>query len=158
MDTEEEFDPFPFNMSDFVTVDEVGDVGNLPLPPSPTTAMETSQEDPPTPVQKDTQMVLYLTDDAAMRSMKTPPCSECYTVMSYFQVDSVTADAVGATVDPDNRTAEGEQTPPVQVSPSDSKQTVEPPSPPAETGTAAFCQSPSMRGEEVIFFRCLFRK
>lgn len=70
MDTEEEFDPFSFNMSDFVTVDEVGDVANLPLPPSATTAMETSQEDPPTPTQRDTQMVLCLTDDTAMSLMK----------------------------------------------------------------------------------------
>lgn len=71
MDTEEEFDPFPFNMSDFVTVDEVGDVADLPLPPSPTAAMETSQEDPPTPVQKIPQMVPHLTDDPAMSLMKS---------------------------------------------------------------------------------------
>lgn len=63
MDTEEEFDPFPFNMSDFVTVDEVGDVADLPLPPSPTTAMETAQVDPPAPVETDAQVVQYLTDD-----------------------------------------------------------------------------------------------
>lgn len=51
-------------MSDFVTVDEVGDVADLPLPPSPT-AMETSPEDPPTLAQEDGQTVphfIYETD------------------------------------------------------------------------------------------------
>ncbi|CAG06103.1 unnamed protein product [Tetraodon nigroviridis] len=76
METEEDFDPFPFNMCDFVTVDEVGD-----------------------------------------------------------------GDAVGATVDPDNRTAEREHTPPVQASPRDSEPTVEPPSPPAETENKAAAES-----------------
>ncbi|XP_041838440.1 zinc finger protein 638 [Melanotaenia boesemani] len=47
---EEESDDFPFNMSDFVTVDEVGDVADLP---SPTVATETSQEEHPTPGQQD---------------------------------------------------------------------------------------------------------
>ncbi|TWW59498.1 zinc finger protein 638-like [Takifugu flavidus] len=60
----EESDPFPFNMSDFVTVDEVGDVADLPLPPSPTVAMETSPEDPPTLAQKDGQTVESITVDA----------------------------------------------------------------------------------------------
>lgn len=59
MDTEEEFDPFPVNLSDFVTVDEVGDVADLPLPPSPSPAMDTSPAGAPTPVQPHT--VLFLT-------------------------------------------------------------------------------------------------
>lgn len=59
MDTEEEFDPFPINLSDFVTVDEVGDVADLPLPPSPTPAMETLPEGAPTLVQSHT--ILFLT-------------------------------------------------------------------------------------------------
>lgn len=71
--------------------------------------------------------------------------------MSYFQVDSVAADAVDATVDPDSCTAECEQTPPVQVSLCDSKPAVEPSSPPAETGTALSCQSPSVRGGRKSF-------
>lgn len=37
---EEQFDDFPFNMSDFVTVDEVGDVNDLPCAP-----METTEEE-----------------------------------------------------------------------------------------------------------------
>ncbi|KAM6939621.1 uncharacterized protein FYW49_008509 [Xenentodon cancila] len=40
----EELDDFPFNMSDFVTVDEVGDVTDLPHAPSPTVPMETAEE------------------------------------------------------------------------------------------------------------------
>lgn len=71
--------------------------------------------------------------------------------MSYFQADSVTADAVDATVDPDNHTAECDQTAPVQASPCDSKLTVEPASDPAEPGTAASCQSPSVRGGKESF-------
>ncbi|XP_073333079.1 uncharacterized protein [Pagrus major] len=52
---EEEFDEFPFNMSDFVTVDEVGDVTDLPHSPSPTVPMENTEgrEDDPTSVPKD---------------------------------------------------------------------------------------------------------
>ncbi|XP_072239753.1 uncharacterized protein [Leuresthes tenuis] len=41
---DEDFEEFPFNLSDFVTVDEVGDVTDLPLSPSPTVPMETSEE------------------------------------------------------------------------------------------------------------------
>lgn len=112
MDTEEELDPFPFNLSDFVTVDEVGDVAELPLPPSPTPAMETSLEDAPTPVQTQTEPFLTAVSDE-----KTPPASGFYGVMSYFQVASVTADAADATLDPDNPTAACEQTPPEQAQP-----------------------------------------
>lgn len=50
-------------MSDFVTVDEVGDVADLPLPPSPPVAMETSPEDPPTLAQKDGQTVPHFIDE-----------------------------------------------------------------------------------------------
>uniref|UniRef100_A0A672Y8G9 Zinc finger protein 638-like n=1 Tax=Sphaeramia orbicularis TaxID=375764 RepID=A0A672Y8G9_9TELE len=42
---EEQFDDFPFNMNDFVTVDEVGDVNDLPCPPCPTVPMETTGEE-----------------------------------------------------------------------------------------------------------------
>ncbi|XP_070710695.1 zinc finger protein 638-like [Pempheris klunzingeri] len=49
---EEALDEFPFNMSDFVTVDEVGDVTDLPCPPSPTPPTE-GGEDTPTSVQND---------------------------------------------------------------------------------------------------------
>ncbi|KAM8773265.1 uncharacterized protein AB9X84_015129 isoform 2-T2 [Acanthopagrus schlegelii] len=55
---EEELDAFPFNMSDFVTLDEVGDVTDLPHSPSPTVPMEDNKnaegrEDDPTSVPKD---------------------------------------------------------------------------------------------------------
>ena len=50
MDEEEEF---PFNLSDFVTVDEVGDVTDLPRSPSPVTPMETTE------VQQDTSEVHF---------------------------------------------------------------------------------------------------
>lgn len=42
---EEKEEEFPFNMSDFVTVDEVGDVTDLPCSPSPTVAADPTQED-----------------------------------------------------------------------------------------------------------------
>ncbi|TDH16594.1 hypothetical protein EPR50_G00021640 [Perca flavescens] len=54
---EEEFGDFPFNMSDFVTVDEVGDVADLPCSsPSPSVPMEATDggEDAPTSFQQDT--------------------------------------------------------------------------------------------------------
>lgn len=57
-------------MSDFVTVDEVGDVADLPLPPSPTVAMETSPEDPPALVQKDAQTVPHFRDETETCVMK----------------------------------------------------------------------------------------
>ncbi|KAM9363183.1 uncharacterized protein ABDE67_013971 isoform 2-T2 [Symphorus nematophorus] len=52
VEEEEECDEFPFNLSDFVTVDEVGDVTDLPSSPSP---METTEEreDAPSSVQQD---------------------------------------------------------------------------------------------------------
>ncbi|KAG7235857.1 hypothetical protein INR49_002054 [Caranx melampygus] len=54
VEEEEEEEEFPFNMSDFVTVDEVGDVTDLPSP-SPDVPMETTEggEDAPTSVQQD---------------------------------------------------------------------------------------------------------
>ncbi|XP_031723012.1 zinc finger protein 638-like isoform X2 [Anarrhichthys ocellatus] len=52
----EECVDFPFNLSDFVTVDEVGDVNDLPSSPSPSVPMETTEggEDAPTSVQQET--------------------------------------------------------------------------------------------------------
>lgn len=51
-------------MSDFVTVDEVGEVADLSLPLSPTVAMETSPEDPPTLAQKDVETVPHFIDQS----------------------------------------------------------------------------------------------
>ncbi|XP_037327154.2 zinc finger protein 638-like isoform X2 [Pungitius pungitius] len=53
---DEEFDGFPFNLSDFVTVDEVGDVNDLPSATFPSVPMETAEggEDAPTSVQQKT--------------------------------------------------------------------------------------------------------
>nr|XP_020464649.1 zinc finger protein 638-like isoform X2 [Monopterus albus] len=53
-DNEEE--EFPFNLSDFVTLDEVGDVTDLPCSPSPTALVETTEgeDDTPASVQQDT--------------------------------------------------------------------------------------------------------
>ncbi|XP_060908904.1 zinc finger protein 638-like [Labrus mixtus] len=52
---EEDFDEFPFNFSDFVTVDEVGDVADLPASPSSDVPMETKdgEEHAPVSVQKE---------------------------------------------------------------------------------------------------------
>lgn len=59
-------------MSDFVTVDEVGDVADLPLPPSPTVEMETSPEDPPTLAQKDVQTVPPFIDESGVIKPSVP--------------------------------------------------------------------------------------
>nr|XP_040043536.1 zinc finger protein 638-like isoform X2 [Gasterosteus aculeatus aculeatus] len=57
---DEEFDDFPFNLSDFVTVDEVGDVNDLPSSTSPSVPMETAEggEDAPTSVQQESPGVM----------------------------------------------------------------------------------------------------
>lgn len=57
---EEEEEEFPFNMSDFVTVDEVGDVTDLPSP-SPDVPTETTEgeEDALTSVQQDPPEVFF---------------------------------------------------------------------------------------------------
>lgn len=69
-------------MSDFVTLDEVGDVADLPLPPSPiTVAMETSPEDPPTLAQKDEQTVPHFIDVSDETEL---PCLQYHDVMSDF--------------------------------------------------------------------------
>lgn len=48
-------DEFPFNLSDFVTVDEVGEVADLPChPPSPET-----MEDAATSIQADASEVYF---------------------------------------------------------------------------------------------------
>ncbi|XP_059190582.1 zinc finger protein 638-like isoform X2 [Centropristis striata] len=56
VEEEEQLDDFPFNMSDFVTVDEVGDVTDLPSPPPPSVPLETTEggEDASTSIQQDT--------------------------------------------------------------------------------------------------------
>ncbi|XP_068178106.1 zinc finger protein 638-like isoform X2 [Antennarius striatus] len=50
---QEETDDFPFNMSDFVTVDEVGDVTDLPCSPSSSVPMETTESDVPQEAPRD---------------------------------------------------------------------------------------------------------
>lgn len=68
---EEEEEEFPFNMSDFVTVDEVGDVTELPSSPS-AAPMETSEgmEDASTTVQQDTS------EDTPMEATVVPEKSD----------------------------------------------------------------------------------
>uniref|UniRef100_A0A3B4Y3M2 Matrin-type domain-containing protein n=3 Tax=Seriola lalandi dorsalis TaxID=1841481 RepID=A0A3B4Y3M2_SERLL len=69
----EEDEEFPFNMSDFVTVDEVGDVTDLPRSPSPVVPQETidgTQQDPPgdTPTEVATETT---TSDATVTPVKS---------------------------------------------------------------------------------------
>ncbi|XP_041640582.1 zinc finger protein 638-like [Cheilinus undulatus] len=79
---EEEFDDFPFNMSDFVTVDEVGDVADLANSPSIAAPMETSevkedaaasedQQDTPSQVAMETE-----TSEPTVTQLKSEPESE----------------------------------------------------------------------------------
>ncbi|XP_068448297.1 zinc finger protein 638-like isoform X2 [Clinocottus analis] len=64
---EEEFDDFPFNLSDFVTVDEVGDVNDLPSSPSTSVPMKTTEggEDAPTSVKQETPGDTHKVSDAS---------------------------------------------------------------------------------------------
>ncbi|KAM7009668.1 uncharacterized protein LKV04_001604 [Tautogolabrus adspersus] len=82
---EEDIDEFPFNLSDFVTVDEVGDVTDLPASPSSDVPMETTdgQEDDPVSVQKEdseetpTEVTMGTgTPDAPVTLLKSEPESE----------------------------------------------------------------------------------
>lgn len=55
---EDDDNDFPFNMGDFVTLDEVGDVNELPCsPPPPAVSMETTEGDMPTSVAPHTAEV-----------------------------------------------------------------------------------------------------
>lgn len=58
---QEDEEDFPFNLSDFVTVDEVGDVNELPSFLSPTVQEETSQDQSvsPKPAQQDVPEVRF---------------------------------------------------------------------------------------------------
>ncbi|XP_028265849.1 zinc finger protein 638-like [Parambassis ranga] len=82
---EEEPDEFPFNLSDFVTLDEVGDVTDLPDSPPPTVPMESSEgvEDAPTSIQQDAPGVnsnaaphSAQEKDTPMEATATPDTSE----------------------------------------------------------------------------------
>lgn len=78
---EEEFDDFPFNMSDFVTVDEVGDVTDLPSSPTPSVPMETPTEeveDASTSVQQDTpeETPMEVTTETTPDTTATPVQSD----------------------------------------------------------------------------------
>ncbi|XP_045903071.1 zinc finger protein 638-like isoform X1 [Micropterus dolomieu] len=86
---EEDCDEFPFNMSDFVTVDEVGDVTDLPCSPSPTVPMETTEggEDAPASVEQDAPAVTAETSAsdttaAPVKSDERPPESEPVTALT----------------------------------------------------------------------------
>ncbi|XP_070778079.1 zinc finger protein 638-like [Enoplosus armatus] len=83
----EDLDEFPFNMSDFVTVDEVGDVTDLPCSPSPAVPMETTEggEDAPgdTPMEVATETsmseataTLVKSDDSSESGPATLPTAE----------------------------------------------------------------------------------
>ncbi|XP_023810662.1 zinc finger protein 638 isoform X2 [Oryzias latipes] len=53
VEEEEEEENFPFNLSDFVTVDEVGEVLDLPVPFPPAVPLETSQDATSTTVEQE---------------------------------------------------------------------------------------------------------
>ncbi|KAM9817827.1 uncharacterized protein ACBT44_008309 [Syngnathus typhle] len=81
MDRVEDFDSFPLNMTEFVTVDEVGDVTDLndfPLPPSPAASEKTTeQEKSQTKVPQDTHEVRPLDVIAQSREKSDYPITDC---------------------------------------------------------------------------------
>ncbi|XP_049577844.1 uncharacterized protein [Syngnathus scovelli] len=81
MDGVEDFDSFPLNMSEFVTVDEVGDVTDLndfPLPPSPAASEKTTeQEKSQTKVPQDTHEVRPLDVIAQPKEKSDYPITDC---------------------------------------------------------------------------------
>ncbi|KAM8879355.1 uncharacterized protein AB9W97_014755 isoform 2-T3 [Spinachia spinachia] len=71
---DEQFDDFPFNLSDFVTVDEVGDVNDLPWSTSPCVPMETTEggEDAPTSVHQETPGVTPFSTETSVSDGAAP--------------------------------------------------------------------------------------
>ncbi|CAB1432929.1 unnamed protein product [Pleuronectes platessa] len=73
--TVDEEEEFPFNLSDFVTVDEVGDVTDLPRSPSPVIPMETTEVQQDTPEDTPMEVVTETTMKDAKESNEQ--VSEC---------------------------------------------------------------------------------
>uniref|UniRef100_A0A3B5BE80 Zinc finger protein 638-like n=1 Tax=Stegastes partitus TaxID=144197 RepID=A0A3B5BE80_9TELE len=123
---EEECDEFPFNMSDFVTLDEVGDVTDLPRSPS-AVAMETSEgpEDASTSVQQD------ISGDAPVEATVTPAQSD-EPVSDSGQVSAPTAEASDGLPNIPPGLVLDAVVPPPAVSPRDPRQTPVPTCPPEE--------------------------
>ncbi|XP_019939414.2 zinc finger protein 638-like isoform X2 [Paralichthys olivaceus] len=77
--TVDEEEEFPFNLSDFVTVDEVGDVTDLPRSPSPVIPMETTEVHQDTPQDTPMEVVTETTmTDATLTVVESnEQVSEC---------------------------------------------------------------------------------
>ncbi|TKS69402.1 Zinc finger protein 638 [Collichthys lucidus] len=127
---EEDDDDFPFNLSDFVTVDEVGDVNDLPNSPSPTVPIETTGggEDAPEDVCDKTMEVTTETKQSeAAETLK----SENTSVSE--PVTLLTAETSDSLVSSDSTPAAASPSPAPQSASSPSTQTHEPESPDTET-------------------------
>ncbi|XP_024866227.1 zinc finger protein 638 isoform X3 [Kryptolebias marmoratus] len=87
----EDEEEFPFNMSDFVTVDEVGDVTDLPFSSLPTVHVETSQEQSDSPktgqhdVPEDTLVESTMTQEQSDEKISE---SEHVSILSVEEPDS----------------------------------------------------------------------
>ncbi|XP_010752501.2 zinc finger protein 638-like isoform X1 [Larimichthys crocea] len=136
---EEDDDDFPFNLSDFVTVDEVGDVNDLPTSPSPTVPIETmgEGEDASADVCDVTMEVTTETKQSeaaeTLKSDENTSESEPVTVLTAETSDSlVSSDLTPAAASP---------SPAPQSASSPSTQTHEPESPDTETPQTATLNS-----------------
>ncbi|XP_056136285.1 zinc finger protein 638-like [Lampris incognitus] len=99
VEEEEEVDEFPFDFGDFVTVDEVGDVADLPSSPPPSVDTDMKEElkgaaeppavdeDSPVSVQEDTHMATTAPTIVATACSEPPPVTEQSEVLdSQFEV------------------------------------------------------------------------
>ncbi|KAM7393529.1 hypothetical protein PAMP_020392 [Pampus punctatissimus] len=137
---EEEFDDFPFNMSDFVTVDEVGDVADLPHSASPDIPVETT--DAPTSAQQDTpqDLPMEVTEEAATPVKSDKHISACEPVPASLVSSDMTGSpvitpAASQAASPCSQThPDTESTPAVAT---DSTPVVEPPPTPADSNSPA---------------------
>ncbi|KAG8014972.1 RNA-binding protein 20 [Nibea albiflora] len=123
---EEDDDDFPFNLSDFVTVDEVGDVNDLPNSPSPTVPMETTGEgeDGQSHVQKDTP------EDVCHVIMEVMETKQSEATENPIKSDEHTSESEPVTV-PTAGTSDSlvsSDLPPASASPSPAPQSASPPS------------------------------
>ncbi|KAM7418332.1 hypothetical protein PAMA_015789 [Pampus argenteus] len=138
VEEEEEVDDFPFNMSDFVTVDEVGDVADLPLSDSPDIPMETT--DAPTSAQHDTpeESPMEVTEETATLVKSDEHKTACEPVPASLVSSDMTGSpvitpAASQAVSPCSQThPDTESTPTVAM---DSTPGVEPPPTPADSNS-----------------------
>ncbi|XP_026158859.1 zinc finger protein 638-like [Mastacembelus armatus] len=90
----EEEEDFPFNMGDFVTVDEVGDVTDLPYAPSPPLPMETTEAEKDTPTSSQENTLGETSLDTTAETVSDATATLLKSDEQVFESEAVNAPAV----------------------------------------------------------------